>query len=197
MTSGHTKLTNKLKKLSGAHPDISDVILFGSAARGKEKPNDIDILVLFKDKVDKNLEYMIRKEAEKEYSNVSVVSKTEKTVMEESFDAREGILFEGKSLITGEPLARKHGFRSFGMFKYRFGNWSSLQKTKFYHALNGRGGKIGIIALLECIKLSDSVVLAPLEKTEQFREFLDSWKITYIYVPTLMPERLGKKKILE
>jgi len=176
---------------------IIDIILFGSAARGKEKPNDIDILVLFRDKVDKDAEYMIRKELEKKYKNVSIISKTEKTVLEESFDARESFLFEGKSMFTGKRVAGRYGFCSFGMFKYSFSGWDKLKKTKFYYALNGRSGKKGVAEMLGCIKLSDSVVLTPLERIEEFREFLDSWKIGYIYVPTLVPARLGRKKILE
>ena len=197
MISNNTRLLKKLKAILATRPETADVILFGSAARGKERPNDIDVLILFKERVNKETEYGIRKELERYCKNVSVISKTELTVLDESFDARESVLFEGRSLITGKKLAEKYGFSSFGMFKYSFSGWDKLKKTKFYHALNGRAGKKGVADLLGCIKVSDSLILAPLEKIDEFREFLDSWKAAYTYIPTLIPGRLGRKKILE
>ena len=192
-----TKLRNKLKILADKNLEVADILIFGSTIRGKEKPNDIDIIVLFKDKINKETEYAIRKELEKNYKNVSIISKTEKTSLDKAFDARESLLFEAQSLITEKNLAEEYGFHSFGMFKYNFGNWDKLKKAKFYYALNGRGNKEGIASMLNCIKLSDSLILAPLEKIEAFKEFLDSWGINYKYIPILLPERLSKKKILE
>ena len=192
-----TKLRNKLKALADKNRDIADILIFGSTIRGKEKPNDIDVIVLFKDKINKETEYAIRKELEKGYKNISITSKTEKTSLDKAFDARESLLFEAKSLITEKNLAEEYSFHSFGMFKYNFGDWDKLKKTKFYYALNGRGSKKGIADMLDCIKLSDSLILAPLEKIEAFKEFLDSWEIKYKYIPILLPERLSKKKILE
>lgn len=192
-----TSLCHKLKEILKKEPEILDIILFGSAVRGKEKPNDLDILIIFKNKINKETEYNIRKIIEKNYKNISIISKTEKTVLDVSFDAREGFIFEGKSLITGKNITEKYGFSSFGMFKYNFGSWDKLQKTKFYYALNGRSSQKGIAETLNCIKLSDSLMLVPLSNIEKFREFLESWKIRYIYIPTLIPERLSRKKILE
>ena len=197
MISLNTRLKNKLQAIVESHPGVSDIILFGSVARGKDKPTDMDILVLFKERINKDAEYAIRKEVEKHQKNVSIVSKTEKTVLDEAFDARESIIFEGRSLLSGDKLAERHGFGSFGMFKYDFGEWSKLKKTKFYHALNGRGDKKGIADTLNCIKLADSLLLAPLEYIEGLKEFLEAWKINYVYIPTLIPIRLGRRKILE
>ncbi|MDP4012435.1 MAG: nucleotidyltransferase domain-containing protein [Candidatus Nanoarchaeia archaeon] len=193
----NTKLRNKLKALVAKNRDVNDILVFGSTIRGKEKPNDIDVIVIFKDKINKETEYAIRKELEKNYKNISIISKTEKSALDKAFDARESLLFEAKSLITEKNLAEEYNFHSFGMFKYNFGDWDKLKKTKFYYALNGRGNREGIADMLNCIKLSDSLILAPLEKIEAFKEFLDSWEIKYKYIPVLLPERLSKKKILE
>ena len=195
MTSRNIKLRSELKKLVGEQ--VEDIILFGSTVRGKRKPRDTDILVVFKKKVIKEAEYQIRKKLEQYFPGVALISKTSGTLLEPTFDARESALFEGMSLITGQNLARRYGFISFGMFKYTFGKWEKLQKTKFYYALNGRKGNKGISQKLECLKLSDRIILAPLGNIEPFREFLDSWKLEYTYVPTMIPERLSHKKILE
>lgn len=190
-------LKNKLKKFLAQNRGITDIILFGSAVRGKELPRDLDILVLFKDKVEVEKEYALRKILEHFYPNISILSKTEKTWLNPAFDARESILFEGKSLIFGQNLAQKYGFSSYGAFKYSFEGWDKLKKTKFYYALNGRGSQKGILTLLFGIKLSDSFILISLEKIEPFRDFLESWKAKYIYFPLLLPTRMAKKEILE
>ncbi len=197
MTFKNTKLKLKLKELLNKNKDILDVILFGSVVRGKENTKDTDIIVLFKDKVNKEKEYLIRRELENLYSNVNIISKTEKTVIESSFDARESVLFEGISLITGKNLAQQYGFTSFGAFKYNFSGWNKLQKTKFYYALNGRGRSKGVVGNLSGIKLSDSLILIPLEKIELFRDFMENWKINYLYFPLIIPQRVGRKNILE
>ena len=182
-------IKSKIKKFT----EVDDVILFGSVVRGKDKPSDIDIMIIFKSKVDKEVEYSIGKLFD---VPVSIVSKTKKSVLDSAFDARESILFEGKSLISGKILSEKYGFSSLGMFKYDFKSWSNVQKTKFYYALNGRGESTGMFQKYNCIKLSDKILLVPLSNIESFREFLESWKIEFKYIPTLIPARLNKKKIL-
>ena len=193
----NTKLRNRLKEILKKNKEVEDILLFGSAARGKEEPADLDILVLFKDKINKNVEHSIRKEIEKEHEKISIISKNKDTALDSSFDARESILFEGISLITGENIAKTYGFDSLGMFKYGFKGWTKVKRIKFYHALNGRDKSGGILQSLNCVKASDGIILAPLDKIEPMRSFLDSWKIEYKYIPTLIPERFNKKQILE
>jgi len=191
-------LINKnLQEFVSSHPEVEDVILFGSAVRGKENPSDHDVLVIFSEKVNVEKEYQIKAILKKQFKNISIISKTKKNISDSAFDARESVLFEGFSLVTGKNLAQEFGFSSFGMFKYNFGTWNKLQKTKFYYALNGRNGKEGMSSQMGCIKISDNVILVPLNQIEPFRGFLESWKMDYKYIPFLIPERLGRKKILE
>ncbi|HII13732.1 MAG TPA: nucleotidyltransferase domain-containing protein [Nanoarchaeota archaeon] len=191
------KLRNSLKKIVRATKSIDDILLFGSIIRGKQNPQDIDIMILFKEKVDKATEYKIRKELEKYAKNISIVSKTQKTAIEQTFDARESILFECISLLSGKNLAKEYGFSSLGMLKYKIKGWTNLQKTQFYHALNGRSGKGGVLEQLSSIKLSDNIILTPLNRIELMKDFLDFWKIEYLYIPLLIPHRMNHKNILE
>ena len=189
------KLKNELNKFNKT-AEIKDILVFGSLIKGKDKPKDIDILVIFKKRVIKDQEYQSKKILTRHYNNISIISKTKKTITEASFDARESILFEAFSLLTKKNLAEEYGFISFGLFKYNFSNWDKLQKTKFYYALNGRGSEEGIFQQLNSIKLSDQTILIPLNKIDNFKEFLDSWKLDYKYIPIMIPKRLGKSKIL-
>lgn len=193
----NTKLRNELKELITSHPEVDDILVFGSYVKGKTTPEDIDIIIIFNKKVNKQVEYNIRKTFEKSYRNIAIISKTREALQDPSFDARESYLFEAKSLFTRQTLGEKYGFSSFGMYKYDFKNWNKLEKTKFYYALNGRGKSQGIINKLMGIKLSDRIVLIPLGNIEEFRAFLEGWNIEYKYVPILMPQRLSKKILLQ
>ena len=176
--------------------DITDIILFGSIMRGKEKPQDIDILIIFNKNINKDIEYGYRKHVSKKYKNISVISKTQKNICDSSFAAREAILFEGYSLIKKEFVASRYGFISLGKFLYHTKSLSNTKKTRFYYALNGRGASQGIINLLNAIKLSDNIINVPLDKIETAKGFFEYWNIEYIYVPLLIPARLAKKHII-
>ncbi len=197
MIWNNTTLRNDLKAIVRRHPEIEDILLFGSSVKGKVHPSDSDILVLFKKKVDKDVEYEVRKKLEKYLPSISIISKTLNTVHDPSFDARESILFESISLLTGEDNTHQWGYSSFGLFKYSFEGWSKLQQTKFYHAFNGRDRKSGVALSLECIKLSNNLILVPKHQIHPLQEFLEHWKIHYRYIPILIPDRLKKKSLLE
>ena len=127
------KLRNNLKKIIDSN--IEEILLFGSVAREKDRPNDTDIMIIYKDKINKEIELEIKKEIEKYYKNVVITSKNSNNIFDETFDARENILFEGISLIDNKKIAEKYGFSSIGMFNYETKKLTNLQKTKFYYAL--------------------------------------------------------------
>jgi len=191
----NTKLKNELKKL--LNDNLKDILIFGSTVKGKDHPKDTDILIIFKKEIDKEIEYKIKKILEKYTNDLSLISKKEQEILDPSFDVREAVLFEAISLITNKNLAANYGFNSYGLFKYNFFEWNKSEKTKFYYALNGRRGSKGVFQELECIKFSDQIVLVPLQNIEKFKNFLDSWKFNYKYIPLLLPLRLSKAKFLE
>ena len=189
-----TKISNSFYK---KHKEsISDIILYGSFIRGKETPKDLDILILFKNQIDKDQEYDFKKQLKHITPKVSLISKTVKSVKESSFVARESVIFEGYSLIHQKYISSDYNANQKGIFLYRTNNLPNNMKTRFYYALNGRNSVKGIVDQLNCIKLSDNVLLAPLENIERIKEFLTYWDIEYTFIPTLIPSRLDKKQIL-
>ncbi len=197
MKSKITQLTKISKPFFEKHrAEIKDIVVFGSLMRGKSAPEDIDILIIFKKKVDKDVEYELKKLLSHAAENISLISKTEETYQEQSFDAREGVLFEGYSLVKQKFIASDFGFVSLGLFFYSTKELSNVEKTKFYYALNGRGESKGAIDNLEGIKLSDNIIAVPINKIESAKEFFGYWKLEYKYVPSLVPLRLGKKSII-
>ena len=182
-------ILSKLAKKYYDSKKISDIILFGSIARGKTNPTDIDVLVLFSEKVDKELEYAFLKEARKQLPTISIVSKTKSELVEESFDARESYLFEGISLLTKKTICSDFGFVGVGLFTYSLQNLTSTQKIQFFYALNGRKDK-GFIHASKSKKISFALILTPKESIEATKEFLNYWKIEYKYIPALLPKRI-------
>lgn len=196
MISLITQLTKTSKSFIKEYKDVKDIILFGSLIRGKEKPNDIDILIIFSKNINKDIEYKLRKLMENYSKNISIISKTEKEYIEPSFDARESVLFEGYSLTKSKFLAEDFGFASLGLFFYNTKSLTNVNKTRFYYALNGRSSNKGFIDKLNAIKLSDNLIAVPLDKIESAKEFFEYWKLDYKYIPSLIPQRLGKKSII-
>src|SRR3989344_7453541 len=94
----NTKLKSELKNFLKKNRNILlDVIIFGSLIKGNEKPNDIDVLILYKDKKDLDKEYELKKLLEKKGFDVDLNSKNYKELFNETFKAREGVLAEGFS----------------------------------------------------------------------------------------------------
>lgn len=176
---------------------VHDVLLFGSAMKGAVEPNDIDIMLIFNSVVDKKIERSLRKSLEKIETNVSIVSKTVQSAMDPSFSGREAQLFEAYSLITDELVSTRYGYVSYGMFIYDTKPLSNSKKTKFYYAFNGRRSNEGICKRLGLVKISDNVVLVPLDKIKPATDFFELWGIETSYIPTMIPSRLAKEHILK
>jgi len=180
-------LKSTLKRCKGfikKNPDVLDVVIFGSVVKGKEKPNDIDLLLIFKDKVDLKTASTLRNLLK----NAQVTSKTYEELFKTQFLPRESILSEGVSSLTGLKLSESYGYFSFILVSYSLKNFSNSQRTKFFYALRGRNSK-GLIEGLKIMRLSDTILLVPVEKSAEFREFLKKWGVIYKESEVLIPER--------
>jgi predicted nucleotidyltransferase len=192
------KLIKIAKDLKKKYPlEVSDIIIFGSLMRGKEKPTDIDVVVVFFNNVNKDIEYLFKKQAEKLISNISLISKTNDSIQDDSFDARDGIFFEGFSLIRECFLSSEKGYTSFGMFTYQTKKLKNTDRTKFSYALHGRNGSNGVLSSLLGFRLSDNVLLFPLENISRAEDFFSYWKIDYKFIPVLIPTRMAKESIIK
>jgi len=190
MQSEITKLNKSLKKYLFLD-EIDDIILFGSLLKGKDKPNDIDLLIIFKEKINKNLEFELRKKLKDPYQINSI---TKKELDGDNFIAKEGLYLEGYSFFKKDYLSNSLGFISLGYLKYDLKNIKGSKRIRFYYALMGRNKSKGFLSELNAKRFSDSVIVCDYSQIEKLKEFFDNWEIDYIIVPSLVPKRL--KKIL-
>ncbi|MBI2139487.1 nucleotidyltransferase domain-containing protein [Candidatus Woesearchaeota archaeon] len=197
MKSLNTSLTEACLPFATKHKlQIDDIILFGSSARGKADPEDIDILLIFNGRVDKSLEHELLLKLKTLDKRISIISKTKQAIADEAFDAREGMLFEGFSLTDKKFVASGYGFTSLGMFILSTRDLGNAKRTRFYYALNGRRGAKGELESLNAIRVSDNAFAVPLHSIEPAKAFFDFWGIQYQYVPMIIPTRLARKGIL-
>ena len=183
------KFISKCKDFFKKHKSgILDIILFGSSIRGKINYNDIDVLILFKDKISLD----ISQEFKSLFSKlpISVTSKTYSSMLKSSFFAREEILSDGYSLIYDVNVSKMYGYRSYHMFRYSLNGSSNTTRVKFYYALYGRGKNKGMIEDVKGIKFSQTIVLVPTSNADIFKQFLKTNNITFEETPVLIPERV-------
>ena len=184
------KTISDIKKIFKENKELLDIVLFGSTTKGKEKPADIDILIIYKEKENLNLNNKI-----KLLTNASITSITYEKLFNQSFLAREGFLLNGISIINNKSISESLGFDSKILIKYELKGLNKSNRMRFYYALYGRDYKSGMIKLLKAIKFSDSIIIIDSEEEYPTKEFMDSWKLEYISFPILIPTRITESKI--
>lgn len=151
-----------IKKLSPLLKDerIVDLIVFGSAAKSKSLPTDIDIAILVKEK-DYSIVKLIRDVIPK--SDVQLVS----------IDDIRSKLFltlikEGYSIKYKSYLCDIYGLKPVKLYRYDLKQLTLSKKVMFER---------GIKSIKGITKLSNRVVLVPLLMTGEFEDFLRHWTL--------------------
>jgi predicted nucleotidyltransferase len=181
------------------NPEILDVILFGSIVKGKEKPRDIDILVVYSNEIKDISEkiYILKKSLEKIYKNIEITPKRYNEVFKPEFIARESIISEGYSMRNKKFFLEALGYKNMVLFKYSLKNMNKSERMRFYYSLYGRGNEKGILEKNNCYKFSDGVIISPIGSSEAIRIFLKSWNIENLDFSIAIPERIVRYKFLK
>ncbi|MBI2668278.1 nucleotidyltransferase domain-containing protein [Candidatus Woesearchaeota archaeon] len=183
-------MESKCQQFKYENPEILDILLFGSMMKGKDKANDLDLLIVFKEKKNLNLMYEFRKVIEPFVKvRVEVTGKTYAELFSDSFLAREAILAEAYSLIQKKSVAEGLGFKNFYLFNYSLKKKNKSERMRFYYSLYGRNS-LGILKKLGAVKYAETIILCPTENKELMKGFLESWKIEFKETPILIPKRI-------
>lgn len=175
---------------------VIDIILFGSIVRGKDKPGDIDLLLIYPFKDDSDYSYEVKKRFEKDGFKVHISGIAYEKLFSSNFLARESVLSEGYSFKHKEFLSLAFGFSSFVIFRYYLNGLNDSERMKFYYSLYGRRNEKGVLKIFESIKFSDRVILTHISQDENIKEFFDKKKIRYDKIPILLPTRLASRRFL-
>ena|SRR3989344_4805542 len=173
-------------------PEIVDIILFGSSIRGKDTPEDIDLLVVYSREEIIDINYELRKKLEGINKNIEIIGKRYEDIFKPEFVAREAILSEGFSFRQKNFISRGFGYDNFILFRYSLKGFNKSRRMQFYYSLYGRGNMEGLLKKSNSNKFSDSIILCPIENSELIKDFFEKLKIKFVQSPILIPNRTIK-----
>lgn len=157
---------------------IFDIVVYGSSVKGKAKPHDIDMVVIFKEGSLKERLMRIQTIKKKIKVPVDIKGIVWEELFQEGFFARAGILLEGISIFENKPFSSKLGFEGYTLFTYSLLNKNHTEKIKFNYVLRGRKRE-GIIQKLEGHHKGPGVILIPIRNSLEFEEVLRMHAIEY------------------
>ncbi len=173
------------RKFAEKHREVFDVVLYGSTVIGKPSPNDIDVMILTRERLHPAEVRNLVLEFKAELKGLLARERLDVRVMglEDLFDpnnlASLGVVIEGLSLTRGKPLAELMNGEAHTLFRFTLRRMERKDRVRFQYALRGRDGKGGILKELDALQLGAWVVLVPLKNTYRFKEFLDLWGVGY------------------
>jgi len=181
MQKNYLKYLTSVSKKFAKQYDIFDIILYGSAVKGKEQFRDTDILLLFKEqKLKKRAEIAqeLKEILSKNIENIDIKTINLKELFEKDFLAKQSIIIEGYSLLYYIHFCKRLGFNGYMLITYNLKNLNHNQKTRFTYSLIGRNEE-GIIKKLNIEYLGKGAMMVPSENSLIFEEFLQKWEIDY------------------
>jgi predicted nucleotidyltransferase len=166
-----------------------DALIFGSAVRGKTRPRDIDVALIFRTPtgLDEKLRIAqgVKEELEDDWQvlGVDINDLTDNT-----FPARTGILAEGYSLLRKTRFSNLLGFASKAVFTYTLTNLTNTQRTRLKYALSGRKKGQGLLQKWKGEFLGKGCIIIPIDFMDELRELLEMYKIAFRAKKVLMED---------
>ena len=146
---------------------VFDIILFGSAVKGKEFVSDIDVAVIFKVRDDSVLNEIRSLNVHVDYVLLDELYKE---------SLWKTLIREGVSVVHGKNVSSIFGLSCYGLFTY---NLTKIKrKARFSQVLMGYKSE-SILKKVEGNILRPGVILVPISKIELFRTFLETWEVDY------------------
>lgn len=156
------QLAKKLKSLL-KNKKIIDLVIFGSVAKNKIRANDVDIAAILKESIDKNIlkekiGQLINKEIHLQLININDYDKFLWITL----------IKEGYSIKHNKYLFEVYKIKPVVLFKYSLKQLPVSKKVMFERAIKN---------FKNIEKLSNRVVLVPINLSGEFSDFLRNWNI--------------------
>jgi len=177
-------LVKNSKKLYQKYKEtIVDIVLFGSMAKNKFRPNDIDIAVILKNTKESEL-ISLREKFDKFFDKETHLNLiiTETILGNPLFKT---LIDEGISLIDNKQLYQKLGYESGAIFSLNLTKLDKSKKVLFSYALHGKKDREGILKNMEGKEIGRAVVFIPIKYVDDFKEFLETWNINFYMMKIL------------
>jgi predicted nucleotidyltransferase len=170
----------KCLKSERKNKNIFDIVVYGSSVKGKNKPRDIDLAVIFRTgQLEERLNQVQKiKRKINDEKNIDIKAILLEDLFKQEFFARAGIFLEGISLFDGKKFANKIDFNSSVLFVYALKDKTHTEKVKFNYLLKGRNAK-GILEFMQGKHISPGVAEIPYEQSLEFEDILKRQGIKY------------------
>src|SRR3989344_3542968 len=174
------KLKVNLKNFLRKENYLVDLILFGSALKGKAKPGDVDLIALFRGSDPEKIEdilYKIRKSGE----GLGLDLHVEPIIVDSMFDQKVYplLLHEGFSIRSSEFIHKKLNLQPLVLITYTLENKKASDKVRFSYALYGRKKGEGLLRSLKGKEVGRGSILIPIDKQGIIRHFFKQWEVKY------------------
>ncbi|OYT41579.1 hypothetical protein B6U80_01135 [Candidatus Pacearchaeota archaeon ex4484_26] len=167
-------LVSRIKRLG-----IVDALLFGSAVKGKVLPGDIDVCLIFRNKVSLEVVDKLAKEAKSKGFNLHISTLTIDNFFTKPHSLIRTLLKEGISISTGRKFSENFNLKSFTLYSYTLKKIKPSSKVRFVYLLKGRGKESGFVKRLNGKWINDGCFIIPIEKDNEILEVMKRWKINY------------------
>ncbi|MFH1066208.1 MAG: nucleotidyltransferase domain-containing protein [Nanoarchaeota archaeon] len=159
-------IKSKLKKYL-ADRETADIIVFGSFAKGKANPNDIDIAVI------------TSKSERIEIPGFHVSMLKPKDFFINPPSIVHTLLREGYSLRNNKALSELYKFSSRALFRYELKALNLSKKVRAVNMLRGKSGEKGIVEESGGEWLANNVFLLPVGKDSLLERFFTENSIKF------------------
>lgn len=160
-----SQIKNKLK-IHLKNKDILDIIVFGSAIKGKAIPKDIDIAIIS----DKDIKLNIH--------NFHISLLKPKDFLK-PLSLIHTLFREGYSLKNEKFLSEIHKFSNKVLFIYKLTALKPSIKVKIVNILKGKNKNKGMVEENKGKWLANQVFISPMEKDHIFEKFFIYHKISF------------------
>lgn len=153
------------KKLKGLlkNKDIEDILIFGSLAKNKARVNDLDLAVILNNDIPKTgLMEKIQKLSNKKIHLQKI------TIKDYDKFIWLTLIKEGYSVKHNKFLHETYHIKPMVLYKYSLKELTLSKKVMFERAIKN---------FKKIEKLSNQVVLVPIEISGEFSDFLKSWNL--------------------
>lgn len=177
-------LKRSLKKLYQDYKDkVVDIILFGSFAKNKFRPGDVDIAIILRNTKEPELLTLMDKMSSYFDKNIHLNLVIIDTLMENPL--YKTLLNEGISLLDDKPIYQKVGYESGAIFSINLTKLNKSRKVLFSYALHGKKNNEGILKRINGKMIGKAVMFIPTEEYEEFKQFLELWGVDFYIMRVL------------
>lgn len=168
------QIINKLKFLI-KNNEIIDIILFGSFIKGKINYKDIDICIIFKEKIDLDLIENLNKKFENMHFSTLILN----NLLINPPTLVNTLLREGYSLKNKKYLAELFSFTPKILFKYDLISLNSSKKVRVVNILRGTKKEKGLVEKNKGEWMANQVFTIPIDIDNLFEEFFDNFNVKF------------------